>query len=708
MAKTTRVAPTQYGRALVQPATLNSEAREVDVVFATETPVPRFGWEEDFDEVLVCEAGAIRMERANRGLPVMDCHNTWSVFAQLGRTVKVWINENREVCARLKFSQRMQVAELFQDITDGIVKDISVGYEVFKFERIEQPGGKNPIYRATDWMPTELSFAPVQADINSEVRGQQRTHTVEIISNKQQTAMSKRAKKRGQTTQYVVADEPVKAGDIITVDGVDGVALADGEIGDEITLFIIEQPTSESGDGRKDGDPDEGDGGNADDGDTAPDTSGDGGSDGDDTDSDDDEKSKGSRRRMSAITRATRAAGLPDAFAIELFNSEKTIDQCRAAVIGKLAKDGPKTNGVHGVSVGLDAGTKKRTAVQNALLHRIYPAKFSLDSGAREYRGMTLVELGKELLSEQGINTRGMDKMAVADRIFKRSHSTGDFPLLFEGIIDKMLRGQYEFAPEYWDKIARQTSVADFREKGLYMVGGANGMKEVGEGGEIKYTTLKESKSTIRVKSYAEGIMFTRQAFINDDLSAFAIIPSSFVRDWNLLRGDLVWGLIADNAKTSDGKGLFCAEHGNLLTGAASALSEESLATAKVLLSKQKDISGKLIRVVPKYLIVPPELEVTAKKLVTATTPAKTSDVNVFANEFDIIVEPRLTDPKGWHLSADPNAVDTLYYAYLEGSEALRVNSEDDFSTDSMKYAVRGDFGVSAIDHRGMVKATGK
>lgn len=705
MAKQKRAASTQYGRALVQPASLDTEAREVDVVFATETPVPRFGWEEDYDEVLVCEAGAIRMERANRGLPVMDCHNTWSVFAQLGRTVKVWINEKRELCARIKFSQRAQVAELFQDITDGIVKDISVGYNVFKFERVEQPGGKNPIYRAIDWMPTELSFAPVQADIKSEIRGGQRTHTVEIISNKQQTTMSKRAKKRGQTTQYVVTDEAVKAGDIITVDGVEGVALADGEVGDEITVSIIEQPAptneeEEGHDAGAEGEEVENDEEEREE------------EEGDENDREEDKKEddgarSGSRRRMSAITRATRAAGLPDSYAIELFHSKRTIDQCRAAVIEKLAKRNPKPNGAHEASVGLDAMTKKRTAVQNALLHRIYPAKFSLDAGAREYRGMTLVELGKELLAEQGINTRGMDKMALADRVFKRSQSTGDFQLLFEGVIDRMLREPYEFAPEYWDKIARQTSVSDFREKGLYTVGGANGMKKVPEGGEIKYTTLKESKSTIRVESYAEGIMFTRQAFINDDLSAFDVIPSSFVRDWGILRGDMVWGLIVDNARMSDGKAMFCADHGNLLTGTGSVLSEDSLAAAKVLLSKQKDMAGKTIRVVPKYLIVPPELETTAKKLVTATTPAKVSDVNVFANEFDIIVEPRLTDPKAWYLSADPNAVDTLYYAYLEGNEALRVNSEEDFNTDTMKYAVRGDFGTSAIDHRGMVKAAG-
>ena len=40
-----------YGRALVQPTTIDQEAREVDVVCATEKMVTRFGWEEDYDEI---------------------------------------------------------------------------------------------------------------------------------------------------------------------------------------------------------------------------------------------------------------------------------------------------------------------------------------------------------------------------------------------------------------------------------------------------------------------------------------------------------------------------------------------------------------------------------------------------------------------------------------------------------------------------------
>lgn len=705
-----------YGRALVQPTTIDQEAREVDVVCATEKMVTRFSWDEDYDEMLVCEASAVRMDRANQGLPLLDCHNSYSVHSQVGRTVKVWINESRQLCARVRFSSRPEVAGLFQDVVDGIVKGISVGYEIYKFEREERPNGARPIYRATDWMPIEISLAPVPADIDSGIRTGQRQHPVEIINKRitnTTTNMKKtRATETGKTMEYVVEGDPVKQGDIVTVDGVKGVALSDGEVGDTITLTLIEEEVTPTDSDEAKTNEDvvaaaEDAAAAAEDAAAAAKdaaaavTEATGGT----------EQTEENRKRTQAIQQMARAAGLSADYALALVGTDLTVEQCSTAIMRRLAKRSQENgvNGNHSVrATGLDAGTKKRMAVENALLHRIYPSKFSLDAGAREFRGMTMVEIGRELLSERGINTRGLDRSEVAKMVFNRAHSTSDFPLLFEGVINKMLRAQYEFAPEFWDKIARQTSVDDFRARGLYSAGVANGMKKIPEGGEIKYTTLKESKEQIRVETVGEGISYTRQAFINDDLGVFSIIPSAFVRHWDMLRGNLVWGLLTDNVKMSDGKGIFDATHGNLLTGASSALSEESLAAAKTAMMKQKDIAGQIIRMVPRYLIVSPENEMMAKKLVTATTPVKFEDVNVFAGAFDVIVEPRLTDPKAWYLMADPYAVDSLYYAYLEGNEGLRVDSTEEFKTDSMDYAVRGDFGAAAIDYRGIVKAAGK
>lgn len=637
----------QYGRALIQPATLDKERRTVDVVFATETPVPRFGWEEDYNEILQCEPSAVRMERINKGLPVIDTHNAMSVLNQFGKTEKVWFDEaKREIWATIIFSQRPEVEGIYKDIEDGIVSEISVGYRVYKFEREPQVDGKNPIYRAVDWMPTELSFCSVPADINSGTRNDDAEKNAVIITNKQIRNMEEN-KNNVPATEGTTAGTATQNANAATPD-----------------LEQIRKDTTEA-----------------------------------------------ERRRLDAILTSVRAAKLPDTYAIELYTSNKPLEDCRQSIIEKvIAGQATPPNGAHSASVGKEAIEAKRAGIEGAILHRIKPDTFKLDENTRQYRGMTLIEIGKDLLIEQGVNVRGLDKTAISELLFgQRAHTTSDFPLLLENVANKMLLADYNFTQEFWPLIAAQTTVSDFRAKGLYRVETKNGMQEVAEGAEVKYTTLAESKEKIQVKSFGEGIKFTRQALINDDLSAFTIIPQRFVKDWNEMRGELVWKLIIENVKMSDGKNLYSTDHNNLITGADTALSEAGLSAAIVKFKRQTGIDGKRpIRVIPKFLIVPPELETAAKKLVTAITAANTKDVNVFTNAFDIIVEQRLTSPIEWYLLADPAALPCFHYAYLDGSEALRVKTTEDFETDSIKYAVRGEFDAAATDFRGTVKSAGK
>jgi hypothetical protein len=652
-------APKMYGRAIIKPGTFDREKRTVEVVFATETPVTRYGWSEDYEEVLVCEASAIRMERVNRGLPVLDSHSIYTLENQVGRSSDVWVSDNREACARLHFSKRPKVEDLLQDIEDGLVTDISVGYRVYKYEREPQGDNKRPIYRAIDWEPREISWVSVPADINSGVRSGEEENDIEIITSKNQRSMKPVEEDAGKpATTQTPAPAPAATEGARAADPVPAPAPVQEP---EPSIEAIRAAAS-----------------------------------------------KEASQRIEGIVSSVRAAGLPESMAITLIQGDKDLAACRADIIAEAAKRNTTISGVHGISVGDEGIEKKRSAMEGAILHRIAPKQFKLEDGAREFRGYTMTELARIIFAERGISTSGKGKLEIANMVFSRSHSSTDFPVLFEGVLDKMLRATYPFAPEYWDKVARQTNVADFREKGIYTAGHSNGMKEIKEGGELKYTTLMEGKERIRAKTYGEGISFTRQAFVNDDLGVFSMIPSMFVRDWATMRGNLVWGLIVDNVTMGDDVALFATGHNNLLTGATSALSETSLATAKVKMSQQKGIGKEVLRIEPHFLIVPPELEVTARKLIADITPSKTDDVNVFARKFIVIVEPRLTDPTAWYLSADPNAYDTLYYAYLDGNESLRVDMEDSFKTDSMEYGVRGDFGVAAVDYRGLVKSAGK
>lgn len=666
----------QYYRALISPESFNKEAKSFDVVITTETPVFRRGWEEDYNEILGCSPEEVRMNRASRGLPVFDLHGFKGMGAQdqLGRCTDVRF-ENSKLIGIITLGARADEA-LISDIENGIVKDISVGYNVYKYIREATGEGQTPNYRAIDWEPFEVSFAPVQADVNAGVR--EKNESVETVID---NYLLKSDKMKIEEIRAKANDEQKARLDAI-IQACRAASLTDEKL---VELYesdkTVEQIRSENV--------------------VTPPTVV-------DVESIRANATKELKDRMDAILKSTRSAKMDDSKAIEFFNSDKPIEEIRQAVIDSFVAKDPK---ITAVEVGEEAIDKKSRAIEAAILCRVAPNAFKEEAkvGA-EYRGMTMMEMGKELLTEGGMNVRGMSKMEIATKVFqgRRDMATSDFPLLLENVANKALRGEYEYAPEYWDMIARQTSVSDFKVKSLYKVGSSNGMKKIKEGDEIKYGSLLESKQTIKVESFAEGLRFTRQAFINDDLSAFSLIPSKFVLDWNTTRGDLVWAMITDNVVMDDTKALFHAGHSNLAT-TAGILSDTTLEAALVALKNQTDIDGKRkIRILPKYLIVSANYEIAARKLLSIVAPSSTSAVNVFSSlGLTLIVEPRLSG-KAWYLSADPAAVEGLYYAYLDGNGGLRSNREDNFNTDSIDLAVRGEFGVAAIDYRGWYKNAGE
>lgn len=583
---TDRKGATIYSRAAIRPNSYNEAERAFRVTFATETPVyrKRYDIDEPFNEVLSCTPEHIRLERANVGLPLFNNHNTGGVFTVFGKVSDICI-DNKEVSGLVTLGARADEA-LIADIKNGILSGVSVGYNVYKYERTAPGKGEIAIYKAIDWEPIEVSLAPVQADINSKIRG---------------------------------IDEDVQAPDI-----------EENNFYADYDNFLV--------------------------------------------------RMKENKRREYIAAEADKL--------LEKIHGERK-QQYNNFNLNKMSI------------------TKKREAAEASILHRVAPSVFTDQGG--DFRAMTLLEIGSTLLRDNGVNTSGMSQNKVIDLLIsgRRDLSTSDFPLLLENVANKILRSEYGVAPEYWEKIARRTDVTDFKDQRLYQIGSANGMKEIPEGAQIEYSKLQEAKQSIRVKSYAEGLIFTRQMLVNDDLGAFEAIPGKFNRDWNLLRGDLVWNVITNNVVIFDNKPFFDASHSNL-SATPAAIGENSLSEALLAFRRQKDIDGKTnIRVNPQFVIVGPELEIPARKLLTTIIAAKTGDVNVFSTMgFELIVEQRIKD-KSWYMAADPNALPAIYYGYLAGADQLRANQTNDFNTDSMKLAVRGEFGVAAVDYRGWYKNPG-
>ena len=67
--------------------------------------------------------------------------------------------------------------------------------------------------------------------------------------------------------------------------------------------------------------------------------------------------------------------------------------------------------------------------------------------------------------------------------------------------------------------------------------------------------------------------------------------------------------------------------------------------------------------------------------------------------------EPRLFKtggPQPWYLAADPNLVDTVEFAHLEGQTEPFLDQRAGFEVDGVEIKIRHDFAAKALDFRGL------
>lgn len=160
-------------RAAVEPATLDENERTFEVVFSTGAAVRRFDWWRDvyFDEVLSMDARHVRLERLNQGAPMLDSHSRWNGVSDVIGVVESARLEGGKGIAKIRFSKREELEGAWQDIKAGILRNVSVGYTVSKWDRkMPAKEGEVEVRTAVDWTPYEVSIVPIPADAGAQVR----------------------------------------------------------------------------------------------------------------------------------------------------------------------------------------------------------------------------------------------------------------------------------------------------------------------------------------------------------------------------------------------------------------------------------------------------------------------------------------------------------------------------------------------------------
>lgn len=677
---------------LLPLSTINAEARTAELVWTTGARVRRFDWIEwrYYWEELSLDPAHIRMVRFDNGMPLLNSHQQWDLRSVIGVVERGWM-ESTEGRAQVRFSDRNdEVNGIWRDVQSGIIRNVSVGYIVHRYEKIDPPElGGMPTWRAIDWEPAEISLVPVPADPLSGTRAIARDdpqaeqllaqalaavgHRVfpcELLAREQSSPNPAAAAADHQRQQESSMGEEVQNGGAATPPA--NTTTTPPAQRSEAEIRAAEQ-----------------------------------------------ERITTIRSAVATANRTTQGLALDEAFTNGLVSRNLTVDQARAEIFARLEQHSSQnapTRSAAGVETVRDEQVQRRSDMGAALLHRALPGRHQLPETARRYRGYSLYELARRSLEDQGLSTEGMSRMEMvsiamgnSDAMgFRSLHGTSDFAVALASTVNRTLRDAYTSAPRTFPVWARRGTLPDFRAATRVAVAGNLTLEKVNEFGEFKRGKLVDAGETIQLATYGKVIGVTRQTVINDDLDFLSRLPAMYGRAAADFESDTVYGVLNANANMADGVALFHATHGNL--GTAGAPSETTLSEARKAMRLQKDPSGnnQPLNLTARYLIHPVALETAVQKLLNAVIVAtKSADTNVFNGYYTAVPEPRLdaSSATAWYLASDQ--IDTIEYAYLDGEEGLYTEQRMGFEVDGLELKARLDFAAKATEYRGLFKNAG-
>ena len=664
----------------LMPDTAIAETRTIEVVWSTGAAVRRRDpWSgRVYEEFLSLDPAHVDLSRLNSGAPLLNAHDAFDLEDVIGVVERAWIARENDTYvgrATVRFSDRLDVEPIWQDVRGGIIRNVSVGYAVRAYE-IREEEGTVPVWTAVDWQPLELSAVPIGADGAAGFRSQPSPTLCRLLrqetppnSTEKDTIMTDVTPAAAETERVepqaevpaALVEEAVPLAPVQEVRMQPAAEMVTRSVPQEMA-FKPEQILAQE------------------------------------------------RSRIAGIYEAARKLHVDQAVADDLVKRGTSLAEARGFLIdAAAAKDAAIETRPHIRAGELDATETRRSAVETALLHRFEPGKFRLNDAAREWRGLSLIEMARSFLEAEGIRVKGLGRDEIATRAL---HTGSDFPQILAGVTNRTLRDAYEAAPRTYQAIARRATVADFKSVQRLQLGEAPQLEKVNEAGEFKRGSIGEAKETYRVETYGKVVGITRQVLINDDLDAFTRVPSLFGTAAATLESDVVWSIFTANLAMADGKTLFHAGHNNL-AGTGTALDVANLAKARTAMSRQTGLDGKtVLNIRPTFLVVPTSLELAAEQLLAQNiVPTKVGDVvPATIRSLSVVSEPRLDPASGavpWYLVASPTAIDTIEYAFLEGQDGVFIETRMGFDVDGVEIKARLDFGAKAIDWRGLHKNPG-
>jgi hypothetical protein len=293
-----------------------------------------------------------------------------------------------------------------------------------------------------------------------------------------------------------------------------------------------------------------------------------------------------------------------------------------------------------------------------------------------------------------------------SDPRFYEAATTSSLSSIVKNAVNIILASDFQARHQWWQPIVREEEVDTIDAPTLIRWFGIGNLDVVDEGQAYTEKALVDEEETAAFVKRGNYVGITLETLLRDKVNKVRAIPELLADSWYNTLSNLVATVFTVNSAAGpilvgSAGALFnstaATGHANLLTAP---LSWTAYDAARTAMRKQTSADvglGPKLLINPKYILVPVDLEATAKRIMgTEYIPGGAdNDVNPWQNESEVIVVPEWADANNWALVADPVQYPSIWVIYHRGNRVPELFTSDNeaqgsmFTNDTLRYKVR-------------------